>query len=122
MVVDAFRRKVESVGSLAFILAGERPLALDFLALANKFLRDTVQHGDSKEVTIDGNGLLRIQGQICVPNVDELRELILERGHSLRYFIHPGAVKMYRNLRKHYWWRRMKKDNVEYVAWCLKCY
>ncbi|XP_070004375.1 uncharacterized protein [Nicotiana sylvestris] len=26
---------------------------------------------------------------------------------------------MYQHLRHHYWWRRMKKDIVEYVAWCL---
>lgn len=36
-----------------------------FLALKN-----TVHHGDTKEVTIGDNGVLRLQGRICVPNVD----------------------------------------------------
>jgi len=54
-----------------------------------------------------------------IPNVDELREKILDEAHSSRYSIHPGATKMYRDLRQHYWWRRMKKDIVEYVARCL---
>ncbi|XP_070010986.1 uncharacterized protein [Nicotiana sylvestris] len=28
---------------------------------------------------------------------------------------------MYQDLRQHYWWRRMKKDIVEYVVRCLNC-
>ena len=60
-----------------------------------------------------------MHGRLCVPNVDCLRELILQEAHSSRYSIHPGAAKMYQDLRQHYWWRRMKKDIVEFVAWCL---
>ncbi|XP_070020770.1 uncharacterized protein [Nicotiana sylvestris] len=40
-------------------------------------LKDTVQYGDTKEVTIGDDGALSMQGRLCVPNVDELRELIL---------------------------------------------
>ncbi|XP_070054804.1 uncharacterized protein [Nicotiana tomentosiformis] len=46
-------------------------------------------------------------------------EFILQEAYSSRYSIHPGAAKMYQDLRKHYWWRRMKKGIVEYVAQCL---
>ncbi|XP_070032632.1 uncharacterized protein [Nicotiana tomentosiformis] len=45
-------------------------------------LKYTVQHGDAKEVTIGNDGLLRLHGRICVPNVDGLCELILEEAHS----------------------------------------
>ncbi|XP_070045127.1 uncharacterized protein [Nicotiana tomentosiformis] len=45
-------------------------------------LNNIVQHDDSKEVTIGEYGVLRMQGQIYVPNVDGLRELILEEEHS----------------------------------------
>ncbi|XP_070005398.1 uncharacterized protein [Nicotiana sylvestris] len=38
-------------------------------------LKDRVQHDDARDVTIDGDGVLRMQGRICVPNVDGLREL-----------------------------------------------
>ncbi|XP_070005741.1 uncharacterized protein [Nicotiana sylvestris] len=61
------------------------------------------------------------RGRLCVPNIDGLRERILEEAYSLRYSIYPGATKMHRDLRQHYWWRRMKKDIVEYVARCLNC-
>ncbi|XP_070046333.1 uncharacterized protein [Nicotiana tomentosiformis] len=40
-------------------------------------LKDTVQHGDAKEVTIGGDSVLWMYGRLCVPNVDGLRELIL---------------------------------------------
>ncbi|XP_070046546.1 uncharacterized protein [Nicotiana tomentosiformis] len=127
------------MGSLAFILARERPLTSNVLALANRFvrldilnpsrvfaclvsrsslfecikasqyddlhllvLRDTVQHSDAKEVTIGDD--------------DGLWELILEEAYSSRYSIHPGAAKMYHDLKQHYWWRMMKKDIIELVA------
>ncbi|XP_070041010.1 uncharacterized protein [Nicotiana tomentosiformis] len=83
------------------------------------FLKDTVPHGDAKEVTIRDDGVLRMQGQICVTNVDGFRELILEEAHSTRYSIHLRAAKMYLDLSQHYWWRRMKKYIFVYVARCL---
>ena len=84
-------------------------------------LRETVLRGGAKEVTIGADGILRLQDCLCVPNMDGLRKKILEEAHSSRYSIHPGGMKMYRDLRQHYWWRRMKKDIVEYVARCLNC-
>ncbi|XP_070035656.1 uncharacterized protein [Nicotiana tomentosiformis] len=75
--------------------------------------------GGAKEVTIGEDDVLWLQGRLCIPNVDGLREKILEEAHSSRYSIHPGTMKMYRDLRQYYWWRRMKKDIVEYMARCL---
>ncbi|XP_070003095.1 uncharacterized protein [Nicotiana sylvestris] len=82
-------------------------------------LRETTLQGSAKEVSIGDDGVLRLQGHLCVPNVGVLRERILDEAHSSRYSIHPGATKMYRDLRQHYWWRRMKKDIVEYVIEAL---
>lgn len=58
-------------------------------------LRETVLQGGAKEVSIGKDGALRLQGRLCVPNVDFLRERILEEAYSLRFSIHPGATKMY---------------------------
>nr|XP_033514048.1 uncharacterized protein LOC117278694 [Nicotiana tomentosiformis] len=82
-------------------------------------LKDMVHHGGTKEVTVGDDGVWQLQGQICVPDVDGLRELILDEAHRSQYSIHPSATKMYYNLMQHYWWRMIKKDFVEYVAWCL---
>ncbi|XP_070054438.1 uncharacterized protein [Nicotiana tomentosiformis] len=35
-----------------------------------------------------------------------------------RYSIHPGATKMYHDIREIYWWDGMKKDIAEFVAQC----
>ncbi|KAL0404468.1 UNVERIFIED_CONTAM: Transposon Ty3-G Gag-Pol polyprotein [Sesamum radiatum] len=35
--------------------------------------------------------------------------------------MHPGTVKMYRNLRPYYWWQTMKKDVAGFVAKCITC-
>ncbi|XP_070034494.1 uncharacterized protein [Nicotiana tomentosiformis] len=34
-------------------------------------LKDTVRHDDAKEVTIGDDGVLRMYGRLCVPNVDD---------------------------------------------------
>ncbi|XP_070004354.1 uncharacterized protein [Nicotiana sylvestris] len=79
-------------------------------------LKDKVQHGNARDATIEDDRVLRMQGWICVPNVDGLWELILEEAHMSRYSIHPGAAKMFQDLRQHYWWRKMKKYIVGFVA------
>lgn len=35
----------------------------------------------------------------------------MEEAHGYRYSIHPGATKMYHDLRETYWWPGMKRDN-----------
>ncbi|XP_070046439.1 uncharacterized protein [Nicotiana tomentosiformis] len=115
------------MASLAFISADERPLALDIQSFSYRLvmldisgpLKDTVLQGGAKEVTIVANGVLQSQVHLCVPNVDGLREKILEEAHSSLYYVHSGATKMYYDLRQHYWLQRMKKHIVEYVERCL---
>ncbi|XP_070036717.1 uncharacterized protein [Nicotiana tomentosiformis] len=61
-------------------------------------LKDIMQQGNAKEVTIGDDGVLQMHGWICMPSVDGLHELILEKAHSSRYSIHSGAAKMYQDL------------------------
>ena len=68
-----------------------------------------------------GDGVLRYQGRLCVPRVDELQERIMEEAHSSRYSIHPGSTKVYRDLREVYWWSSMKKGIAEFIAKCPNC-
>ncbi|XP_070008048.1 uncharacterized protein LOC142165188 [Nicotiana tabacum] len=84
-------------------------------------LKDTVQLGGVKEVVIEDEAIMRLQGRICIPNVNGLRELIHEETHSLRYSIHPGVKRMYLDLKQHYWWRKIKKDVVSHISQCLNC-
>jgi len=68
-----------------------------------------------------GDGVLRYQVHLCVPDVDGLREIFLEEAHSSRYSIHPGCTKMYCDLREVYWGNAMKKDIAGFVAKCPNC-
>ncbi|KAL0545763.1 hypothetical protein IC582_015655 [Cucumis melo] len=61
------------------------------------------------------------QGRLCVPNISELKGAILEEAHNSAYAMHPGSTKMYRTLKKTYWWPGMKREIVEYVDRCLIC-
>ena len=47
-----------------------------------------------------GDGVLCYQGGLCVPDVGELRQNILAEAHNSRYPIHPGATKMYHDMRE----------------------
>ena len=80
-----------------------------------------VSRGEAKEAIIDEEGILRIKGRVCVPRVDNLIHTILAEAHSSRYSTHPGATKMYRDLQQHFWWSRMKRDIVDFVAQCPNC-
>ena len=60
-------------------------------------------------------------GIICVPNDEETKKQILYEVHNTPYAMHPGTTKMYRDLKKHFWWPRTKRDVVGYVERCLTC-
>ncbi|GKA15802.1 putative reverse transcriptase domain-containing protein [Tanacetum coccineum] len=50
-----------------------------------------------------------------------LRGLDQQMAHASRYSVHPGADKMYYDLKDMYWWPGMKKDIAIYVSKCLTC-
>ncbi|KAI3814357.1 hypothetical protein L1987_19110 [Smallanthus sonchifolius] len=67
------------------------------------------------------NGLIYYLNRIWVPDRDDLRTFLMNDAHKTRYSIHPGADKMYQDLRQQYWWPGLKKDIALYVAKCLTC-
>ncbi|XP_070004679.1 uncharacterized protein [Nicotiana sylvestris] len=99
VVNDALSCRAESLGSLASLLEAERPM----VGCSGLSQPDIVQHGDAKEVTIEDDGALTMQGRLCVPNIDGLRVFILQEAHSSRYSTHPSASKIYQDLRQHDW-------------------
>nr|GEX44909.1 putative reverse transcriptase domain-containing protein [Tanacetum cinerariifolium] len=50
-----------------------------------------------------------------VPLMSDVRTLIMDEAHKSKYFVHPGADKMYYDLRDMYWWPGIKKDVALYV-------
>ncbi|GJS61109.1 putative nucleotidyltransferase, ribonuclease H [Tanacetum coccineum] len=69
----------------------------------------------------DNQGIKTRQGRIYIPFRSHVKELLLEEAYKSKYSIHPGATKMYLNLKRSYWWPGMKRDCVKYVEKCLTC-
>jgi hypothetical protein len=58
---------------------------------------------------------------LCIPEVKEIRELILREAHDFTYSIHCGSTKMYHDLKSRYWWYGMKRVVAKYIALCDNC-
>ncbi|XP_022040541.1 uncharacterized protein LOC110943093 [Helianthus annuus] len=69
----------------------------------------------------NSTGLKTRFGRIWIPRFCEVKAALLNEAHKSRYLVHPGATKMYRDLKTDYWWPGMKRDIVKYVAKCLTC-
>ncbi|GKE01168.1 putative reverse transcriptase domain-containing protein [Tanacetum coccineum] len=48
--------------------------------------------------------------RIWVSLKGDVRNLIMDEAHKSKHSVHPGADKMYYDLRDRYWWSGMKKD------------
>ncbi|KAL5572587.1 hypothetical protein UlMin_022184 [Ulmus minor] len=72
-------------------------------------LKELVLEKKKVEFSISPDGVLHCKGRLCIPNDDELKEQILSEAHTTPYSVHPGATKMYKNLREQFWWPGMKK-------------
>jgi len=86
---------------------------LDCLVLVNQ--------GKGVDFRLDENGVLMFPYRVFVPDVHELKKWILEEGNKSNLSIHPGATKMYQDLKGLFWWSGMKKDIAEFVYACLIC-
>ncbi|MCI57360.1 hypothetical protein A2U01_0078611, partial [Trifolium medium] len=53
-----------------------------------------IEQGKKVDVEVDDHGVMRCRGQVCVPDVPELKRMILEEGHRSTLSIHPGVTKM----------------------------
>ncbi|GJS15174.1 putative reverse transcriptase domain-containing protein [Tanacetum coccineum] len=128
VVADAFNRKgwmkPRRARSLSMtihfsikakILEAQSEASKDVNTLA-KMLRGLDKQFKRKE---DG-GLYFVE-RIWVPAYGNLRTLIMNEAHVIKYSVHPGADKMYYDLRDIYWWPGMKKDIALYVSKCLTC-
>ncbi|XP_070045969.1 uncharacterized protein [Nicotiana tomentosiformis] len=71
--------------------------------------------------TLGSDGVLKLSDRLYVSDVDGLKKAIMEEAHSSRYSIHPGATKMYLDLKELYWWKGIQKQVADHVAKCLNC-
>ena len=41
--------------------------------------------------------------------------------HSSAYSVHPGGIKMYKDLKQHFWWNDIKREIARHMAKYLVC-
>ena len=84
-------------------------------------IRELLKKGKAPHFREDDQGTLWYKNRICVPDVKDLRKLILSEAHDTTYSIHPGSTKMYYDLKERFWWYGMKRSVAKYVAICDTC-
>ena len=145
-VADALSRKVIQRAELMMLefslLEKFRDLDLQFmwttegpvmgnLNISSRF-RDEIQQEQMSDDKLQGmlsqpgflradDGVIMFNSRMCVPDDTSLKRKILDEAHKGTFTIHPGSSKMYKDLRKDYWWSGMKRDIAVYVSECAVC-
>jgi hypothetical protein len=84
-------------------------------------IKQQIKEEKAPGFSVDEQGTLWYKKHLCVPEVKEIKELILHESHDSAYSIRPGSTKMYHDLKSRYWWYGMKRAIAEYVALCDNC-
>lgn len=128
-VVDALSRKVHCLCELS-VSKWQSSLIEQIKTTASldseyQYLKQQVQKSDKEKLqqgyTLNSDGMLCFNKKMYVPDVKDLRRLVLDEFHISHYTGHPGYQKMIIALKKEYYWPGMKKQVVEYLARCLEC-
>ncbi|KAI3773990.1 hypothetical protein L1987_48531 [Smallanthus sonchifolius] len=128
VVVDALSRKERSQPLKVKALRLE--LKLDLLEQIKAIQPKALEEGNIKKERMVGkqkllfkgdDGIMRFDQRIWVPKLGDIQEKVLDEAHKSRYSMHPGANKMYKDLKTHYWWPNMKRSITQYIDKCLTC-
>jgi len=84
-------------------------------------VKNKIKDSKTSNFNMKEDDIVRFHDRVCVPNDEELKRRILEEAHKSKYTIHPGATKMYHDLKSVFWWPGMKGDITTFVSKCLTC-
>jgi hypothetical protein len=85
------------------------------------YLCRRMELGEAQCFRQDADGVLWFKDRIVVPKDFELHRKIIDEAHRSWYSIHLGINKMYQDLKKNFWWTRMKREIARYVSECDTC-
>ncbi|GJZ44365.1 hypothetical protein Tco_0591620 [Tanacetum coccineum] len=110
MVADALSRKERlkprRVRAMSITIhSGLKTKILEAQGEASKDLKAPAEWLRGLEIHFErrDNGEITHLDRILVPSVGDVRKLIMDKAHTSRYSVHPGADKMYYDLRDLYW-------------------
>lgn len=78
-----------------------------------------INQGKGGDFKINENGVMRFCDKVCVLDMLELKNSILEEGHMSGLSIPLGAPKMFQDLKKMFWRQRIKKEVSKFFYACL---
>jgi hypothetical protein len=81
-------------------------------------LRQRMESGEAQCFRQDADEVLWFKDRLVVLKDIELRHKIMDEVHCSQYSIHLRTNKMYQDLRKKFWWTRMKREIAKYVSEC----
>nr|GEZ91018.1 putative reverse transcriptase domain-containing protein [Tanacetum cinerariifolium] len=117
VVADSLNRKErvkpKRVGAMNMTL---QSIIKDVILTAQKEAMDEsvgLQKGLDEMIEHKNDETLYYLDRIWVPLKGDVRILIMDEAYKSKYYVHPGADKMYYDLRGRYWWPGMKKDIAE---------
>lgn len=58
-------------------------------------IKKQIEDGKAPGFYVDDQGTLWYNKHLCVPDIKEIKELIMQEVHDSAYSIHPGSTKMY---------------------------
>jgi hypothetical protein len=98
-----------------------RIIAAQICALLPENLPSEALRGMEKQLKQNSDQVLHFMNIIWILGYGDLRRLIFDEAHKSKYSVHPGADKIYQDLKEYYWWPGMKQDVATYVGKCLSC-
>ncbi|KAJ8899110.1 hypothetical protein K2173_010446 [Erythroxylum novogranatense] len=57
-------------------------------------LRDEIQKGKISEVVVRDDGLMTVGNMLCIPDVQEVKDEIMDEAHNAPYAMHPSSTRM----------------------------
>nr|GEY20324.1 putative reverse transcriptase domain-containing protein [Tanacetum cinerariifolium] len=82
-------------------------------------LKEEALSGANEKLETGADGIKYLNRRAWIPKVNNLRKVVMDEAHRSRYSIHPGADKMYMDVKESYWWPGMKRNIAIYVGKCL---
>ena len=79
---------------------------------------------DNKDITILPQQICVLhtpKGQVIIPNVKEVKRVIVSKAHDTPTAGHPGRDETLQKVQQNYWWIGMKKWISDYVKGCAIC-
>ncbi|KAL0534339.1 hypothetical protein IC582_028629 [Cucumis melo] len=124
VVADALSRKVSHSAAL---ITRQAPLHRDLeraeiaMSVGGSYYAVSPVDGQAVEFSLSSDGGLLFERRLCVPSDSAVKTELLSEAHSSPFSMHPGSTKMYKDLKRVYWWRNMKREVAEFVSKCLVC-